>query len=125
VGQFDLASKLGDCPYLRYGDEDGNPDQQARSDDQERYDDRDRRSCVSNSPTAGHTVSVVLSTAGVSGTVATAVACATALGLASVAPWRLDKRLSGLSVGYVFAFILLAAPIWIVLLLMLNPSSGD
>lgn len=77
------------------------------------------------SAAGGWIVWVALLTAGVSGTVATAVACATALGLASVAPWRLDKHLSGLALGYLFAFILLEAPIWIVLLLMLNPSGGE
>lgn len=68
---------------------------------------------------------VALLTAGLSAAVATAVACVTAFGLASMMPWRLDRQLLGLALGYAFAFVLLEAPIWILLVLVLNPSGGD
>jgi len=57
--------------------------------------------------------------------VAAAVACVMVLGLASVAAWRVDKHLLGLALAYAFAFIVLESPIWIVLVLVLNPSGGD
>jgi hypothetical protein len=68
---------------------------------------------------------VVLVTAGLSAEVATAVACVIAFGLASAAAWRVDKHLFGLALAYAFAFILVESPIWIVLVLVLNPSGGD
>jgi hypothetical protein len=68
---------------------------------------------------------VALLTAGTSGVLATAVGCAIAVGLASLTPWRLDRQLLGVALGYAFAFVLLEAPIWIVLVLVLNPSGGD
>jgi hypothetical protein len=48
------------------------------------------------SAAAGGSVWVVLVTAGLSAGVATAAACVVAFGLASVAAWRVNKRLFGL-----------------------------
>src|SRR5712691_4103429 len=76
------------------------------------------------SAAAGGLVWVALLTAGLSAAVATAVACVTAFGLASVAAWRVDNHLFRVALAYAFAFILLESPIWIVLVLVLNPS-GD
>jgi hypothetical protein len=77
------------------------------------------------SAAAGGLVWVALLTAGISAALATTVACAMAFGLASIMPWRLDRQLLGVALGYAFAFVLLEAPIWIVLVLVLNPSGGD
>jgi hypothetical protein len=77
------------------------------------------------SAAAGGSVWVVLVTAGLSVGVATAVGCAMAFGLASLAAWQVDKHRLDLALAYTFAFILLEAPVWIVLVLVLNPSGGD
>ncbi|HEX9482018.1 MAG TPA: hypothetical protein VF927_07960 [Solirubrobacteraceae bacterium] len=77
------------------------------------------------SAAGGWLVWVALLTAGLSVGVATAVACVTALGLAGIVPRRLDRQLFGLALGYTFAFALLEAPVWILLVLVLNPSGGD
>jgi hypothetical protein len=77
------------------------------------------------SATTGGLVWVALLSAGLSAALATAVACGTVLGLASVAPWRVDRRLLGLSLVYAFAFTVLELPLVVFLLFALYPSGGE
>ena len=71
---------------------------------------------------AGGVVWVAMWTAGVWWPLATVLGLGTAFALASVAPWRVDRGLFGLALGYAFAFVLLESPLWIFLLLVFNPS---
>jgi hypothetical protein len=77
------------------------------------------------SAAAGGLVWVALLTAGLSAGLATAISGAVTIGLACLTPWRRERQLLGLALGYAFAFVLLEAPIWILLVLVLNSCGGD